>query len=206
MLRVLLSLSSGSKIISTGYDGLGRIGKVIVWIGLVILSGPLGSSQGLEIGSCSSLSLAKPGNGQSYQGEVRNEFYGFRVAIPKGLKAWGAGPSAPFHGFMVYLGQTGVAASCIDLDMSMLVNIDSEQVSAIQQESGTRVRVGDRLGFRRVSHGIVGGKDLENIVVDFHWAGKGDSYRLAVTFVTPTSNADETRPIFERFLSSLVFK
>ena len=86
------------------------------------------------------------------------------------------------------------------------MNLDGEQALAIKQESGSRVRVGDRLGFRRVSHGVVGGKDFENIVVDFHWVSQGRSYSLAITLVTPIAKAKQTKPIFERFLSSLVFQ
>jgi hypothetical protein len=188
------------------WNSVNRTTQIIVWIGLVVFSTPLGSSQGLEIGPCSSLSLAKPGYVQSYDGEVRNEDYGFRVTVPRGLEGWGAGPSAPFHGFIIYLDPADSAPSCIDLDVGMPVNLDSEQALAIEQESGSRVRVGNRLGFRRVSHGVIGGKDFENIVVDFHWVSQERSYGLAVTLVSPISKAKQTRPVFERFLSSLIFQ
>ena len=185
---------------------MNQTAHAIVWIGLAFFISPVGSSQMLEIGPCGSISSAKPGYGQAYHGEVRNEDYGFRVTIPRGLKGWGAGRSAPFHGFTIYLEPADNLQSCINLDVGMVVNLDSERALAIEQESGSRIRVGDRLGFRRVSHGAVGGKDFENIVVDFHWVSHGNSYSLAATLVTPTETAKQTRPIFERFLSSLVFQ
>jgi len=175
-----------------------------MWVALVVVLSPLGLGQGLEIGTCGEVSTAKPGEGQSYRGTVRNSDYGIRVTIPRELTGWGAAPTAPFHGFVIYLDQRGT--SCINLDVGMVVNPDNQPIPPVEEQGGIPVRIGSRIGFRRVSHGAIGGKQFESVVVVFRWKRGDETYGLALTLITPTLAAKETEAVFERLVSSLRFQ
>src|SRR6266404_5782185 len=95
--------------------------RLLIYLGFLVSWTPL-SAQGIEIGGCKSLSTAGPGLGVSYRGRIVNVDYGISVLVPAGLTGWGGvAPSAPFHGFVIYLDPKNYGESCIGFDIGILV-------------------------------------------------------------------------------------
>ena len=61
-------------------------------------------------GGCSSLIAARLGRGSQFGLPLS-------ATIRPGLTEWGAGPSAPFHGFIIDLHSRLPASSCIDFEI-----------------------------------------------------------------------------------------
>ena len=81
---------------------------------LILSSAQAGAA---DVWTCSGVSLAGPGNGVPYKGTIRNSDYRFTARIPIGLTGWGAGSSAPFTGFIVYLSNQEGRAACINFEI-----------------------------------------------------------------------------------------
>src|SRR5580693_6920762 len=79
--------------------------------------------------TCKAVSLARPGNGVQYRGNVSNGDYRFSATVPAGLAGWGAGSDAPFHGFTIFLADQAVGNSCIVFRIGMRVELPEDAVS-----------------------------------------------------------------------------
>src|ERR1035438_2292639 len=179
--------------------------RTLVWIALAVFWSPPLRGQETEVRNCSSFRTVGSGFGVQYRRAVYNDY--FTATIPPGLTGWGAGPGAPFHGFEIYFDPKGYGETCIEVDVGIFVDLDLDHPPDVRPATvGTPVRVGDRPGFQQIIHGAVGGKNLENIVNVVLWNRGGTQAGLAITLVTPSSMAAKTRPVLDRFLSSLRFQ
>jgi hypothetical protein len=73
--------------------------------------------------TCQTLTLARRGQGVEYRGIVRNSDYRFTATIPERTIGWGAGPSAPFHGFAIYLDEASSLPTCIVFTIGIRVDL-----------------------------------------------------------------------------------
>jgi len=126
----------------------------------IALLGAGGAAMGQEATSfsvvtCDTISLARPGSGTSYIGSIDNSDYRFSAVIPNGLTAWGAGPVAPFHGFVFFLNNKGSRASCINFEIAHVDPLeDSSSVTTDPKRS--KIRVGNRVGTQTSIQGLQG--------------------------------------------------
>lgn len=179
-------------------------------------------SQAFEnISICDTVVLSSPrGKGVSYKGTVRNSDYQFSAVIPPGLTGWGAGPGAPFHGFVIYFAGEDKPQSCIDFSVGIHVRLpEEEETSSGKSPSsltshGRKVKIGNKVGVETLDRGFKDGVSIDNIWVvvhldrQFQGARKQlhDTVDVGVLLVTPTNDRDKTEPVFRKFLSQLKFQ
>ena len=196
-----------------------------VTIGLAVLSGATVANQKnsatSDIETCRSIVISSPrGNGVSYRGTVRNSDYRFTAVIPPGLTGWGAGESAPFHGFIVYLDNDD-DHSCIDFQVAIQVDISEDETRVRERNrrmneiAGRKIEIDGKQGLETVSKGYSDGISFDNItdVFEFHRTipvqGEPpihDTDGMSIRLLTPTKERNRTEPIFREFLSQLRFQ
>ena len=172
-----------------------------------------------NISSCDTIVLSSPrGNGVSYKGTIDTDY--LTAVIPPGLTGWGAGPGAPFHGFIIYFENDDKQQSCIRLHVGIVVDLpEDEETKSANFESmasrGRKVKIGNKVGYETSERGIRDGVNIDNISTvlqfDRHFIGKGGktvSYTVGVgvLLVTPTKDRHSTEPVFRMFLSQLNFQ
>jgi len=157
-----------------------------------------------NIFTCSMISLARPGNGVEYKGEVRNGDYLFSASVPPGLVGWGAGDNAPFHGFTVFLGDRPESNSCIVFRIGMRVELAGDVVSPAASRN-LKMRIGNRMGVRTRSVGLSHGIEFENIDVNLELPRKGYVNDVWITLVTPVHGASKNEVVLGKFLASFKF-
>jgi hypothetical protein len=181
--------------------------RTLVCIAALLFFTKISPAQALEVGTCTSIWTSGPGIGASYRGTFENGDYRFAVKVPPGLIGWGGvADGAPFHRFVIYLDPKICGESCIGLYVGIHLDLPEDRTGGNELLSGTRRRVGNRAGTQQVIRGVVGGKKFENILIELQLTYKEDRNDFGITLVTPTSLAKKTRPIFERFVSSLRFQ
>jgi hypothetical protein len=157
--------------------------------------------------TCEQETLAEPGIGVSYRGTIRNDDYRFSATIPDGLLGWGAAPSAPFHGFSIFLNTESGTRACIVFRIA--VHVDLEEDKPTPEREGhrlERITVGGRSANRTSSVGSVRGVVYENVNVWLQVSHKkDDTHDVEIVLVTPKSDAVRTRAIFDGFIASLRF-
>ncbi len=161
---------------------------------------PAGNAQ-----TCDTISLARPGNGVSYRGEVRNSDYRFSATIPDDLVGWGAGLGAPFHGFTIYMGGKPNEASCIAFTIGTHVDLPEDAVGPERAPHEKRVKVGNRVA-REVSEiGMVNGVLFENRTVSLQLDYGNRRADVSITLVSPRNGLKRTKAVFDSFLSHFTF-
>jgi hypothetical protein len=163
------------------------------------------NSQPLEITTCAQHTLTRPGFGVSYKGKVRNDDYRFSATIPGNFMGWGAAPTAPFHGFVVFLDSGSKLESCIDLYIGRGVEIEEDHANTDARQAQVRTAIGNRLGQRIVTTGLVGGTAYENTHVSLELPRHGYTNVLEVMLLAPAGASLATKATFDRFLKSFHF-
>jgi hypothetical protein len=157
--------------------------------------------------TCDTISRARPGSGVAYKGVVSNSDYRFSASIPSGLTGWGAGPSAPFHGFIIYLNTKSLEPSCIVFEIGIHVVLPEDSPPASTDLNETRrVKLGNRVGVQTSKRGSIHGISFENLSVSLELPRADHADYVAVTLVTPTKDEARTKRIFERFVSQFRFE
>jgi hypothetical protein len=184
-----------------------RVGAAVLrmLVGLSIMnnSAPLAKPAGVD--TCSTISYRRPGQGYPYRGTLQNSDYGFSAVIPTGFTGWGVFSPAPFHGFIIYLGED--IASCINFEISLHVSPPEGPLESTPRH-GTRIKVGNKAGRRQVQIAHIGGAEIENILDTL---GLRESHNLerpadvTITFISPRDEVKRNEPIFEEFLSGFRF-
>jgi hypothetical protein len=97
---------------------------------------------------------------------LQNSDYRFSVTIPDGAIGWGAGLGAPFHGFIVYLGEDVRRPSCIDLKIGLRLDLpEDSQASNSKPVAAKDVKVGNLAGKETQIRGSIDGVSFGNIIV-----------------------------------------
>jgi hypothetical protein len=155
-----------------------------------------------DVDTCDTITLARPGQGVSYRGSVHNSAYRFSATIPAGLKAWGAGRGAPFHGFVIYLNGTG----CINFQIHVHIDLpEQSNVPSPTQAGEVSTAVGNKVGTRIVRKGLIGGKEFDNIFVYLSLQRDGQKDDVELTLITPAKYREPSERIFADFISHLRF-
>jgi hypothetical protein len=155
--------------------------------------------------TCGEITLAHPGMGVAYKGTVKNSDYRFSAMIPDGLVGWGAAPSAPFHGFTIFLGSG--QTSCIVFEIHLRVNVPEDRDGGRPpRKGGRRIGVGNRQGTETVETGSATGSVLQNVNVTLELPRDDYTNDASITLVTLQSDAARNKHVFDRFLASFHFK
>ncbi len=156
--------------------------------------------------TCEDLTLARPQQGVAYRGIVRNSDYRFTATIPDGTTGWGAGTSAPFHGFAIYLGEATPPRTCIVFTIGIQVDLPGDPPKSSNSSILARsIKVGNLNGRELRITGSIGGVDFENLIVSAARRRGGDTDDLTITLVTPTANRESAERVFATFLAGLKF-
>jgi hypothetical protein len=158
-----------------------------------------------KVHTCETISLARPGNGVAYSGEVRNTDYRFSTKIPDGLVAWGAGVGAPFHGFTIYLAGQPKELRCIHFTIETHVDLPADVRSADPAPPERRTRVGNRVASATAESGLNNGVVVENRTVSLQLDYGNRRADVSITLVSPRKDVKRTKPVFDSFLSHFVF-
>lgn len=165
-----------------------------------------GPASGLgHMKTCGSISLARSGFGVSYQGTVRNSDYGLSLVIPPSLVGWGAADTAPFHGFTIFLPNTGKVKACIVFEIHLRVPLGGAEPGFTDHRGERRVRVGNLEGWRREKTGQIDGANLQNVLVEFAFRRNTETFDGEVWLVTPLGRAANDNSILRAFLSHMHF-
>jgi hypothetical protein len=152
---------------------------------------------------CTSVSLAKPGNGVSYRGRVQNDDYGLTLVIPQNLTGWGAADVAPFHGFTIFLPDSGKLRACLVVEIHLHVALGEDATE--QKSSGHEVQVGNIKGRRQERTGQLDGVAFKNVMVEFSVSRGAEVYDGEVWLVTLLDAAAKNEAILSVFLSQIRF-
>jgi len=159
-----------------------------------------------HIRTCATISFARAGYGVSYEGVIANSDYGFSVTIPSGLIAWGAAPSAPFHGFTIFLDSSGTRESCLDFAIENVFEADESVAEGPQDRNATRVKVGNQNGAKFVDKGVIDGVHLDNVTVHVEIPRPGRKVSVTITLITPREQSRMAERVLESFLRSFRFE
>jgi len=153
--------------------------------------------------ACQEASGARPGSGVSYKNQVENTDYHFVAKIPDGLTAWGAGPGAPFHGFIIYLDQK----ACINFEIGIDVELpeDGHGQRAGGRELGQRIRVGSFSAIRTTSVGVINGVGFENVRVTLDVVRSGQPNYVEITLIAPVVEKASAEAKLQEFIDHLRF-
>jgi hypothetical protein len=152
--------------------------------------------------TCAAISLARPGAGVPYRGNIHNADYRFSAIIPNSLTGWGAGPTAPFHGFVIYLSDS----SCINFNIGTRVVLPEDLPTAARVGGqGVRVSVGNRIGREKSTTRLIQGVSFENVRVTLRLPHERRTDDVEITLIVPSAEKDKGTRIFRRFLSDLRF-
>ena len=171
-------------------------------IALAVLGEPIAYG---GVSNCQDVSRARPGLGTAFRGHVDNPNYGFSADIPAGLTGWGAGPGAPFHGFMIYLNQN----TCIDFEVGIEVELpqDSDRDRpAKKPDANERIKVGNRVGTRITETGAVNGTVFENVAITLNISHPGRTDYVYITLVAPVARKATANRKLQEFIDSLKFQ
>jgi hypothetical protein len=192
--------------------------KILIWLAafLVIAGGVIVAaiSEDTEIQeraeppilTCDTITLGRQGKGIEYKGTVQNSDYRFSATLPDHLVGWGAGPTAPFHGFTIYFSGGSNQMSCINFSISKYIDLGDEQEANQETPHTVKVRVGNRVGTLSSASGISEGVPFDNYTVSLSVPRSSGQDLVSVTLVTPKQDARKTKPVFDRFLSHLYFR
>jgi hypothetical protein len=160
-----------------------------------------------DVATCEQETLARPGFGVSYRGTVRNDDYRFSATIPDGLVGWGAAPSAPFHGFSIFIDHGNKARSCIIFRVAIHLNLEEDKPAPERERPRSEpITAGGRPATRMSSGGSVRGTVYENVYAGLQVPHKQDDiHDVEIVLVTPKSDAVKNRAIFDRFIASFRF-
>jgi hypothetical protein len=153
--------------------------------------------------TCQEVSGARPGSGVAYKNQVENADYGFVAKIPDGLTAWGAGPGAPFHGFIIYLNQK----ACINFEVGIDVELpeDGREQAAGPLGVGHKMRVGNRSATRTTSTGTINGVGFENIWITLELLRRGQRNHVEITLIAPVMEKAGAEAKLQEFIDHLRF-
>lgn len=156
---------------------------------------------------CEEVSFSRPDHGAVYSGPVSISAYQFSAVIPKGAKAWGAAPGAPFHGFTIYWTGPSDSKACIDFKIGVHVDLPEEGVTPQASSAKvTSVQVGNRAGTQLTKVGTRHGVRFENVIVAVGLVRGGETDDVEITLVTPVRSAAKFRSILDKFVSGLKFQ
>lgn len=155
--------------------------------------------------TCGALSLSMPGSGVAYRGVVQNDDYQLRVEIPRGLTGWGAARVAPFHGFMIPLGNGQPAPGCIVFEIHLRIDLDDTAEQPAEPSPGKPTEVGNVKGFREEGGGEVRGVGMHNVHISFSVPRDGEVADGSVWLVSRTADLQGNQDLFQKFLSSIRF-
>lgn len=136
----------------------------------------------------------------TYTGAVRNGDYQFEATIPDGLTGLGSGFNSPFHGFAIFIDNSG----CIAFGIEHRV-ILPEDVPGRDRRKWVPVKVGNRKGVETLMVGTSRGRRFLNVSVLLDLPREGYMNDMSVLFVTPLQSRSRAEPIFRSFLASFKF-
>jgi len=155
------------------------------------------------ISACAEMSNARPGFGVAYSGQVDNADYRFAAKIPSGLTGWGAGPGAPFHGFIIYLSHN----ACVNFEVGIDVELPEDALGqgGGRSDVGRKVKVGNRSGTRTSATGTINGVAFENVRITLEIVRPDRRDHVDVTLIAPVSEKAEAEAKLQEFIDRLRF-
>jgi hypothetical protein len=170
----------------------------------------MGQERLSPVSTCTTITNARPHNGVAYAGVVTNGDYRFSVTIPKGFTGWGAGPGAPFHGFVIFLGdaQNIEHAGCIGLGVQLAQRFIIPEEAPVHDDTDPKahlVKIGNRKGVQKTVLGTVNEIPTENLEIFLELPREGYANSFSVTLVTPLNQRRTNERIFRSFVASIRF-
>jgi hypothetical protein len=146
---------------------------------------------------CSKATMARPGVGVGYKGEVSIDDFALHAHIPDELTGWGGVASnAPFHGFTIFLDPA--MHSCIIFEMQL--RIDEDEAPKRPKTSKTLL-LGDATAWQVSSSNRA--KGLTNIQTYFSFSHDGHTDDGKVLLITRPGDLQKAKPIYDTFLKSV---
>jgi hypothetical protein len=154
---------------------------------------------------CGQVSLARPEHGVAYTGLVQNSDYRFSATIPERTTGWGAGLSAPFHGFTIFLDED-MRSTCIVFQIGLRVVLPEDKWEASRRQVASKsVKVGNLTGMETRIIGSIDGVGFENRIVSVELHRGIDTDDLMIMLVTPAADRGKAERVFDAFLGRLKF-
>jgi hypothetical protein len=174
-----------------------KLATLLIGLGCLSMGRCDAAGAPLMIQRCDQATTVRPGMGRSFTGLLENSDYAFAVSIPNQMTAWdGVWRDAPFHGFVLFLDPQ--LQACIVFEVH--VRVDDEDAPT-PSPSSVQMRLGEALAWQ--DHNSDGRLVSIRTTFSFHQADQIDDGEILL--ITPGSQRERARGIYDAFVRSLTF-
>ena len=166
---------------------------------MIAFSGEQAAASQSTVMQCEEATRARPQTGVVYAGHVDNEDYKLSLRVPDGLKGWGGvAPSAPFHGFVIFLDS--------ELDACILfeVHLRVDPTDAPEHPLGARsVQLGSASAWQVIHEAGTRRLGMTAVITSFSSTQGNQIVDGEVLLITPTQALERSKKVYRAFLGSL---